>query len=238
MINGTPDGHVKKFDPTEHRHRLPFTKWVEARMNWSWFTCTQSTGGIAALIYACPKRFDGLQTIGAVVFVFNIVMFLIFTSLMAIRWIANPSKIRDCFITAPECYFFGSFWLTCATIIIDMQQYAVIHTGPWLLVAIRICFWLYAAITFVSTTLHLVFLFKHTPVEIHEFNPSIFLLILNAMLTGTVASAISADQVSALRKTREKSVTSLYMRAFGWSKDSTLTTASLLRKECLLWWQV
>lgn len=30
-----------------------------------------------------------------------------------------------------------------------------------------------------------------------QFNPAIFLLVLNAMLTGTVAAVIAADQVSA-----------------------------------------
>ncbi|CZT14183.1 related to C4-dicarboxylate transport protein mae1 [Ramularia collo-cygni] len=192
------ESHAHKFEHPKHR-RLPFRQWVETNMNWSWFTCTQSTGGIASLLYACPKRFDGLDTIGTIIFIFNIVLFLTFTTLMAIRWTGNPSKIRDCFIKAPECYFFGSFWLTCATMIIDMQQYGVPHTGPWLLVAIRICFWTYAAITLVSTTLHLTFLIKYTPVEIHEFNPAIFLLVLNAMLTGTVAAIIAADQPPAQR---------------------------------------
>lgn len=164
----TSNGHIEKYNPPDQRKREPFGLWVETHMNWSWFTCTQSTGGIASLLYACPKRFDGLNTIGAIVFVFNIVLFLIFTTLMAIRWMKNPSQIKQCFTKAPECFFFGSFWLTCATIIIDMQQYGVPHTGPWLLVAIRVCFWIYAAITFASTTLHMTVIFRSTRVEIDE----------------------------------------------------------------------
>lgn len=42
----------------------------------------------------------------------------------------------------------------------------------------------------------MTFLFKFTPVEIQGFNPAIFLLVFNAMLTGTVAAVIAADQVS------------------------------------------
>lgn len=52
------------------------------------------------------------------------------------------------------------------------------------------------AITITSTSIHMTFLFKFTPVEIQGFNPAIFLLVFNAMLTGTVAAVIAADQVS------------------------------------------
>lgn len=112
------EGPVRKME-TQIQRGPGIRDWIVTNMSWSWFTCTQSTGGIASLLYACPKKFDGIETIGKIVFIFNIVLFLTFTTLMAIRWIADPLKIKASLLKGPECYFFGSFWLTCATIIIS-----------------------------------------------------------------------------------------------------------------------
>ena len=176
------------------RVKYSWRKWIEERFNWSWFTCTQSTGGIAVCLSECPKQFDGLQTIGAIVFIFNIVLFLAFTALTILRWTLNPSKIKQSFIHPPECFFYGSFWLSAATIIICMDRFGVSHAGPWLVVAIRVCFWMYAAITLLSSTIHLVVVAKYTPIVAIQMNPAWFLLIFNAMLTGTIAAAIAENQ--------------------------------------------
>lgn len=88
-------------------------------MSWSWFTCPQSTGGIAVLLSECPKQFHGLYTIGLIIFLFNIVIWSTFTALQLTRWIVNPQKIRQSFTNPPECYFFGSYWL-----------YVLSHSSP------------------------------------------------------------------------------------------------------------
>ncbi|KXT13952.1 hypothetical protein AC579_4200 [Pseudocercospora musae] len=193
LPSSTPPQHES------HRYRLPVRTWIEERFSWSWFTCTQSTGGIAIVISECPKPFTGQQTIGAIVFIFNILLYLLFTTFMILRWTGNKAKIKECFTRAPECYFFGSFWLSAATMIINMQRYAVPHTGEWMVVTIRVCFWLYAAITITNTTLHMVSLAHTTPVKVVEFKPPMFLCVLNAMLTGTIAGAIAQHQPPAQR---------------------------------------
>lgn len=141
--NGSIEKHAPRTQPQDEseRYRLPSRAWIDSRFSWSWFTCTQSTGGIATVISECPKMFSGQQTIGTIVFIFNIVLYLLFTSFVILRWTGNRSRIKESFTKAPECYFFGSFWLTAATMIINMQRYAVPHTGPWMIVAIRVLFW-------------------------------------------------------------------------------------------------
>lgn len=185
------DGQIQDYDEPP---KLSFAKWIEERFNWSWFTCTQSTGGIAIILSECPKQFDGLQTIGVVVYIFNLVLFLGFTSLMVMRWTLNPAKIRECFTNPPECFFYGSFWLSFATIIISMEKFGVSHTGPWIIVAVRVLYWLYAAITLLSSTIQFIVVFKYTPVKSISMNPAWFLMIFQAMLTGTVAASIAGDQ--------------------------------------------
>jgi len=195
------NGHASSGEVREKDEKTKFTwrQWIVERFNWSFFTCTQSTGGIAIVLSECPKQFPGLQTIGIVVFIFNLVLFLIFATLMILRWITKPSKFRECFTQPPECFFYGSFWLTTATIIISMNRFGVPRAGPWLVVAIRVCFWIYAACTILSTSIHIVVVYKHTPIQSIQMSPAWFLLIFQAMLTGTVASAIAMDQPPAQR---------------------------------------
>jgi tellurite resistance protein TehA-like permease len=192
--HGNSNGTGKASSENEEPKHLSYSKWIEERFTWSWFTCTQSTGGVAVVLSECPKQFAGLQTIGTIIFIFNLVLFLIFNGLLITRWTLNPSKIRTCFTTAPECFFYGSWWLSIATIIMCMQRYGVPHSGPWLITAIRICFWLYAACTLLSTTIMFVVMGKHTKGSNLGSNPGILLTVFHAMLTGTVAAAIAADQ--------------------------------------------
>lgn len=78
--------------------------------------------------------------------------------------------------------------------IINIERYGVPHAGPWLIVAVRVLFWFYVANGFLSTNLHIVWISKNTPFKAIEFQSPMFILVLNAMLTGTVAAAISESQ--------------------------------------------
>lgn len=176
------------------KHRLPLLDWITANFNWSWFTCTQSTGGIATTLSACPKPFSGILTLGTIIFLFNIFLFLLFCTFLLIRWTRDPASIRRSFTTRPECFFFGSFWLTLATMILNMQKFAVPHTGAWMLVTVRVLFWMYAAVSLLSASVHMVVIARWVPVKAVEFPAAAFILILNAMLTGTVAGDIAGDQ--------------------------------------------
>jgi tellurite resistance protein TehA-like permease len=192
--NGNMNGHEKQPPKDEDEKHLPVAKWIEERFNFSWFTCTQSTGGVAVVLSECPKQFDGLQTIGTIVFIFNLVVFVIFNVLMIARYIINPAKIRTSLTQAPECFFYGSWWLSIAVSIMCMSRYGVPHCGPWLVVTIRVLFWIYAACTLLSTTITFVVMAKLTKNPSVGRNPGVLLTTFHAMLVGTVAAAIAADQ--------------------------------------------
>lgn len=195
--NGFNDVESKGSDTQEDEQttkRQSVGAWIEDHMTWAWFTATQSTGGVAALLSECPKQFHGLQTIGTIIFIFNIVLWLVFIGLMLTRWIRNPKAIRACLTKAPEAYFYGSFWLSFATFIICMQRFGQPNVGDWLLVVIRVLFWIYAAITLLNVTVHFAVVFQFAHIKSIEMNPAWFLMVFNAMLTGTVAATIAETQ--------------------------------------------
>lgn len=164
------------------------------RFTWANFTCTQSTGGVAILLSETPHRFRGLQTAGVVVFILNLVMFVILTTAMVCRFVQRPSNLRRSVTRPPEAYFTGSLWLSMATIIICLQRFGVPHVGPWAIDAVRVLFWIYAAITLVYNITIFVVMFVVRPLEPGSLSPPMFLMIYNAMLTGTVASSIASAQ--------------------------------------------
>ncbi|KAI4603452.1 hypothetical protein KJ359_003262 [Pestalotiopsis sp. 9143b] len=160
---------------------------------WANFTCTQSTGGIAVLLSETPHQFHGLQTAGVVVFILNLVLFAVFCAAMATRFILHPYTIKKSLTTVPECLFIGPFFLSCATIIMCMSRFGAPHTGPWIITAIRVLFWIYAACTLLYTITVPAVLF-HRRLDPFKLNPAVFLTVFNAMLTGTVAAAIAEGQ--------------------------------------------
>lgn len=114
----------------------------------------------------------------------------------------------------PECYFFGSFWLTIATIIISIETFGAPHSGPWLTVAIRVCYWIYAAMTLISATTHFVTIFEFTPVTAVNMHPASLILVYNTMLTGTIAGTIAKGQPPAQRY--PIIVSGVAYQGFGW----------------------
>jgi C4-dicarboxylate transporter/malic acid transport protein len=173
--------------------KVGFRQRIE-HFTWANFTCTQSTGGIAILISQTSYQFTGQQTAGTVIFIFNLVVFALFCLAMLTRFILHPYTIKKSLTAAPEAFFLGSFWVSMATIIICMQRFGVPHTGPWLIVAIRVLFWMYSAVTLLYTVVKFVIAFTEVAIDLEKISPAVFLMVYNTMLTGTVAASIAASQ--------------------------------------------
>ncbi|GKU07484.1 c4-dicarboxylate transporter malic acid transport protein [Fusarium langsethiae] len=185
---------VPQPDNGESKQKSPKSASVVDRFSWGNFTCTQSTGGVALMLSKTPYQFHGLQTIGVVVFILNLVLFILFVSAMTYRFIRKPSSFLESVTKPPEAYFTGSLWLSMATIIMGMQAFGVPHTGSWLIDVVRVLFWTYGAITLTYNIIIFVVMFSIAPFAPGSMSSPMFLMIYNAMLTGTVASVIAADQ--------------------------------------------
>ncbi|KAI0837392.1 voltage-dependent anion channel [Hypoxylon sp. FL0890] len=176
-----------------HRKKVSFRDRI-AHFTWANFTCTQSADGIAILLSMTPYQFHGLQTAGVVVSIMKLVIFLVFCSMMITRFVLHPHMLKRSFTNPPELFFFGSFLLSIATSIICIERFGVPHTGSWLVVAIRVLFWIYTAVTLIYTTVSWVVAAAQSHVNPMEINPAVFLMVFNIMLTGTIAASITQSQ--------------------------------------------
>ncbi|KAF7552413.1 hypothetical protein G7Z17_g4362 [Cylindrodendrum hubeiense] len=161
---------------------------------WAWYTLIMSTGGIALLLHGTPHQFRGLDVIGKIFFLLTVVLFICLTAGITYRFVATPPALKTSLMHPTESLFFPCFLLSIATILANTAAYGVPASGPWLAVALRVCFWLYAAITAISAIVQFFALFNGARLPIHSMTPAWILPIFPAMLTGTLASAIMPSQ--------------------------------------------
>lgn len=159
-----------------------------------WWMTTMGTGGIAVLLGQQPHTFTGLQTIGKVVYIWDLFLFVCIAILTTIRFSRQPDLFVRCFRNPMEALFAPAFLLSVANIIICMELYGVPSTGPWLIVAIRVVFWIYVAASFIMAVSVYAELFVSEKTRQQEVLPAWLLPILPIMLSGTVASSIASMQ--------------------------------------------
>ncbi|KAH7087161.1 voltage-dependent anion channel-domain-containing protein [Paraphoma chrysanthemicola] len=167
---------------------------------WAWYTTTMATGGIATLISVQPHPFPGLLTIGAVFFIFNLILFFGITGTMILRFTKFPGAFKASITHEREGLFLGPFFLSVATIITGTQKYIIQayeadHPNrSWAVTSIAVAFWTYTFFAFCLATFQYSFLFCSHTYKLTSFMPSWLLPVFPIMLSGTIASVIAADQ--------------------------------------------
>lgn len=163
-------------------------------VTWSWYSICVATGGIAVLLSRTPHQFPGLQIIGKIVYILNLVLFSFFTFCLCVRFSNRPAAFKESFRRPNETYFFPTCLLAIATIILGAESYGTDACGPWLQVALRIIFWIYVACATLVAVFHNWFLY-HTVMGKQQHFPIVRVLpCFPAMLSGTIASSIAANQ--------------------------------------------
>ncbi|OBW66353.1 MAG: Cutinase [Aureobasidium pullulans] len=161
---------------------------------WAWFTLTMSTGGFATLLSVQPHKFTGLLTIGTIVYIFDLVLFVILCAAITARFIMYPGSFHKSLKHPTEALFFPTFWLSLPTIIGGMNNYGVGNVGGWLIVTLRVLFWLYFACTLLVAIFQYWYLFASKTLLVKSMAPSWILPIFPVMLTGTLANIIASNQ--------------------------------------------
>ncbi|CAK3788106.1 malic acid transport [Lecanosticta acicola] len=164
-------------------------------LTWANFTFPMSTGGIALLLTATPHRFRGLETLGKIAFLFDLVIFFVVCAGIAARFIMNPGSFQKSLVHPTEALFFATFWLALVDVLGCMQDYGVPNVqGDWLVVFLRVAFWIYVALTFLTGVLQYLHLFTAKKLTIQSMTPGWILPMFPTMLAGTFATLIAPSQ--------------------------------------------
>lgn len=140
-----------------------------------------------------PHRFNGLTIIGDIVFILDLVLFTLITTVIITRFIMFPGTLWGSLIHETESLFFATPWLSIATILNNTNAYGVPHCGVWLRTTLIVLFWVYCACTFTVAVAQYYLLFTGHQLTIQSMTPSWILPIFPIMLSGTIASSITAN---------------------------------------------
>ncbi|KAI1389922.1 voltage-dependent anion channel [Hypoxylon trugodes] len=163
---------------------------------WANYTFPMSTGGLSLLLAEDTQGFifPGLQTIGKIVYIFDLVIFTLVTAAIFYRFNKYPGTLKASVTHPTEALFLGTSTLSLASIISGIARYGIPSCGPWLVTAYRVLFWIYFVITFAIAVGQYSLLFTSPLLRIQDMTPAWDLPIFPFMLSGTVASAGAAFQ--------------------------------------------
>lgn len=119
---------------------------------WTFFTITMATGGIANVLYSVPFRFRGLETIGVIFFLFNALLFALNVVMISLRFRYHPETFKASFLHPTERLFVPSAVVSLGTILINISQYGIPKSGPWLDSAVLVTFWIDATLACLASS--------------------------------------------------------------------------------------
>lgn len=159
---------------------------------WAWFTLPMSTDGIAILLRATPHRFQGLDTIGLIIFIFDLFLFSGICFTMIARFVLCKGTFVRSIHHPTESLFIPTFFLAIGIIIVGMKQYA--HIGDWMATVLRVLFWIYFVVSFCLAVIQYVVIFTGKPHTIQSMTPAWILPVFPIMLAGPIANSVVALQ--------------------------------------------
>jgi len=173
---------------------------------WTWFTMSMATGGIANVLHAIPYRSNWLWTLGVIVFIFNICLFLTNCVLIALRFRWNRGAFKASFVSQSESLFIPSCVVSAGTILINICQYGIPENGEWLHTTMQVLFWMYAGVSvFASSGLYLIMWSTQifpiqcmTPIWIFPAYPMLIIGPLAANLIGAIPTTAAAVKINSI----------------------------------------
>ncbi|KAI4714244.1 hypothetical protein J4E89_001694 [Alternaria sp. Ai002NY15] len=153
-----------------------------------------STGALAVVLGNTPNKFTGLQTIGKVVFIFDLVLFAIFNLCMFARFLLVPRKLLGSLHHPVEGLFFGTYWVSVALILNCTYIYGNPSTGTWLTKALEITYWMYCAAAFLVGIIQYSLFFRLERLNVGDAVPAWIFPIYPLLVVGTLAGTILPAQ--------------------------------------------
>ena len=148
-----------------------------------------------------PYRFTGLNTIGKIFFILDIILLLLFTGLLSMRFAMRPIVFLRSLHHPGEALFFGAYFVSISLVLTCSQIYGVPSSGPWLPTALKVCFWIYVACAFSVATFQYATLFVAERLPVSSAMPAWVFPAYPFLVTGSLAGALLPDQPMGFRDT-------------------------------------
>ncbi|KAE9377459.1 hypothetical protein N431DRAFT_365249 [Stipitochalara longipes BDJ] len=156
---------------------------------WTWFTMTMATGGIANVLNSIPYRSNWLRVLGVIVFLFNVVLFIINCIFITLRFKWNPGSFRRSFTSPSESLFVPACVSSpVGTILTNMCQYGIPETGQWFQTVMQACFWAYFSLSVIASSGMYLIIWSTQTFPIHTMTPIWIFPAYPLLLMGPIAA--------------------------------------------------
>ncbi|KAK7920661.1 hypothetical protein PG985_008683 [Apiospora marii] len=183
---------------------------------WNWFTMTMATGGVSNVIHTLPYDAKWLYYVGLIFMMINICFFLGNCALAVMRFTFSPGAFIHSFTDQMECLFIPAvvsipILSSCdleplayrvrlfpGIILINICEYGMPYTGPWLQRVVEVLFWVYITVSVTASCGMYLILWSTQIFPIHTMTPVwVFpaypLLLAAPFATNLIASVTHQD---------------------------------------------
>ncbi|ROW17340.1 hypothetical protein VPNG_01051 [Cytospora leucostoma] len=193
----TIDELASKSVKTGDRNGIVGFKDRVACFQWTWFTSTMATGGIANVLASIPFKAQWVYIIGVIFFIFNMCLFATIGIFLLMKFRLRPGSFRRSFTDQFEALFIPASLVSVGTIFINICEYGIPHTGPWLLYTMEAMFWVWVFASVLASAGIYLILWSTLIFPIHTMTPvwvfPAYPLLLTAPFAGNLINSAGDD---------------------------------------------
>ena len=194
----------------------------------NWFAVTMGTGVLALALAQLPVAIPGLHAIAEALWLFNIVLFLLFTAIYAARWVMFFDEARRIFGHSTVSMFFGTIPMGLATIINGFLVFGVPRWGDGVIHLAEMLWWLDVAMSLACGVLIPYMMFTRQEHSIDQMT-AVWLLPVVAAEVAAASGGLLAPHLADAHSQLVMLVTSYVLWAFSLPVAFSILTILLLR---------
>ncbi|WP_130905268.1 TDT family transporter [Pseudomonas sp. Sample_22] len=194
----------------------------------NWFAATMGTGVLALALAQLPGANPALHAIAEGLWLFNILLFVLFTGLYAARWVLFFDEARRIFGHSTVSMFFGTIPMGLATIINGFLLFGLPRWGEGVIALAEVLWWLDVAMSLACGVLIPYMMFTRQEHRIDQMT-AVWLLPVVAAEVAAASGGLLAPHLADAHSQLVVLVTSYVLWAFSLPVAFSILTILLLR---------
>ncbi|WP_095180769.1 TDT family transporter [Pseudomonas sp. Irchel 3F6] len=194
----------------------------------NWFAATMGTGVLALALAQLPLAIPGLRVVAEGLWLFNILLFSLFTAAYAARWILFFDEARRIFSHSTVSMFFGTIPMGLATIINGFLLFGLPRWGDGVIQLVEVLWWIDGAMSLACGVLIPYMMFTRQEHSIDQMT-AVWLLPVVAAEVAAASGGLLAPHLTDAHGQLVVLTTSYVLWAFSLPVAFSILTILLLR---------
>ncbi|VVP01467.1 TDT family transporter [Pseudomonas fluorescens] len=194
----------------------------------NWFAATMGTGVLALTLAQLPLAIPGLRAVAEGLWLFNILLFTLFTIAYAARWILFFDEARRIFGHSTVSMFFGTIPMGLATIINGFLLFGLPRWGDGVIQLVEVLWWIDVAMSLACGVLIPYMMFTRQEHSIDQMT-AVWLLPVVAAEVAAASGGLLAPHLTDAHAQLIVLTTSYVLWAFSLPVAFSILTILLLR---------